>query len=120
MEETDKKEIVLTNHIMGSKPIKDRFYQIPERAMLYAFSVLSAPALRLFLILAGQKNGFKSDRELYQDRAHLTDIQYPMAENELINKEFLYKDIEGNYTVMCPPIAYLMEFDGNKRIIINF
>lgn len=120
MEEINKNQITLTNHIMASKPIKDRFYQIPERAMLYAFSILSAPALRLFLILAGQKNGFSSDRELYQDRAHLTNEQYTMAEKELIKKEFLYTNKDGNYTIMCPPIAYLIEHDGNKRIIINF
>ena len=88
MEENNNK-ILIYNNIMYKKPAKDRFYQIPERAILYAFKILSAQALRLYIVFAGQKNGFSATKELYCNRANIEVDDYEYYMQELIENHFV-------------------------------
>lgn len=98
------------NDIMANKPQYDRFYQFPERALIYAFNNLSADALRLYIILAGQKSGFLAETELYCRRANIKIEEYEKCERELSEKGFLNKDKENIY-IQCPLKAYTLNYD---------
>lgn len=98
---------------MTNKPLKDRFYQIPERALLYAFNNLSESALRLYLVLAGQKSGFIADIELYCKRAKIPFKEYSIYERELIDKKFLVREND-NLKVQCPLVAYTINYDATE------
>lgn len=100
----------LYNDIMQNKPKYDRFYQLPERAILYAFNNLSNNALRLYIVLAGQKSEFLADIDLYCRRAQISMEQYEIYEKELIEKGFLSKDNE-IIRVTCPLKAYTLNYD---------
>lgn len=102
--------VKIHNDIMANKPKYDRFYQFPERAIIYAFNKLSASALRLYIILAGQKSGFLAETELYCRRANIKIEEYGKYENELVEKGFLNRDNENLY-IKCPLEAYTVNYD---------
>mgnify|MGYP003290628697 CR=1 FL=1 len=102
--------VKIYNNIMASKPKSDRFYQFPERALIYAFNNLSSSALRLYIILAGQKNGFLAETELYCKRANIKIEEYNIYENELIEKGFLSRTNE-ELSIKCPLKAYTVNYD---------
>ena len=102
--------VKIHNDIMAKKPQFDRFYQFPERALIYAFNNLSAHALRLYIILAGQKSGFLAETELYCRRANIKIEEYEMYEKELTEKGFLSRENE-NLSIKCPLKAYTFNYD---------
>lgn len=102
--------VKIHNDIMANKPKYDRFYQFPERALIYAFNNLSSSALRLYIILAGQKSGFLAETELYCKRASIKIEEYDKYENELTEKGFLSRENE-NLTIKCPLKAYTLNYD---------
>ena len=110
--------VKIYNDIMASKPQYDRFYQFPERALIYAFNNLSSNALRLYIILAGQKSGFLAEIELYCRRANIKIEEYGIYERELIEKGFLSRDNE-NLKIKCPLKAYTVNYDAveEKQVI---
>lgn len=102
--------VKIYNDIMSNKPIHDRFYQLPERAILYAFNNLSNNALKLYIVLAGQKTGFIAELDLYCRRAGISMEQYQIYRDELIEKGFLSLNNE-NVRVTCPLKAYTLNYD---------
>ena len=71
MEKGEFKNMLIVNKLMANKPEGDRFCQFPERALIYSFYNISYNALRLFLIIAGQKNGFEVETNILCSRANL-------------------------------------------------
>lgn len=102
--------VKIYNNIMANKPIHDRFYQLPERAVLYAYNNLTANALRLYIVLAGQKSGFLAELDLYCRRAGISAEQYEIYEKELIENGFLKRNNE-TLEIMCPLKAYTVNYD---------
>lgn len=105
--------MIILNKLMANKPEGDRFCQYPERALIYSFYNISYNALRLFLVIAGQKNGFEVDTDILCSRANLNVNEYNQSLDELINKGYLILDDEV-LKVNCPTTAYNMNFDKEE------
>lgn len=116
-EEQNKDKIKVYNNMMSEKPNNDRFYQLPERAMLYAFCTLSAPALRLYIVLSGQKSGFEADKILYTNRANISYEYYNTYIQELEEEGFLIKNNESTLTITCPQLAYNIDYENGEHIL---
>lgn len=116
----EKPTLRIKNNVMRSKPMKDRFFQIPERLMLYAFRLLSYNALKLFVVLAGQKDQFIAEEKLIIDRTGLDNIEFYKSKEELIKFEFLYISTENEWFILTPPACYMAEYDGQKKEVISF
>ena len=102
--------MLIHNNIMTNKPQNDRFCQYPERALIYSFYNLKYNALRLYLVIAGQKSGFTVDEHLLRTRANITIDEYNKSKQELIEKGFLTVD-EDILKITCPVIAYTFNYD---------
>lgn len=105
--------MLILNKLMSTKPEGERFCQYPEKVLIYSFYNISYNALRLFLIIAGQKNGFEVDTSLLCSRANLEVNEYNRSIDELISKGFLIID-DGNLKINCPQTAYNMNFDKEE------
>ena len=119
MEEQKQEEnkIKVYNNMMNDKPNKDRFYQVPERALLYAFSTLSAQALRLYIVLSGQRSGFEAEKELYTNRANIQHEYYDTYIEELKEEGFLIINNDNTITITCPQLAYNIDYEHGEHIL---
>jgi hypothetical protein len=89
------------------KPITKNYYQYPSEIITYALHTLSYPALRLYLIMAGQADGFTGSMKLYCDRANISIKHYTKYRDELIEKGFLLYEPYTTITIQYP-------LSGNK------
>lgn len=93
--------------LINNKDTSNGFYQYPEASLIYALHELSHPAIRLWMILAGQANGFTGAMKLYCERAKIGVNVYDKYRKELIQKGFLksdpYKSMTVLYPVFCSP-----------------
>lgn len=88
--------------LINNKDTSNGFYQYPEASLIYALHELSHPALRLWMILAGQANGFTGAMRLYCERAKIGVNVYDKYRKELIKKKFLKSDPYKSMTVLYP------------------
>lgn len=86
------------------KPTTKNYYQYPSEIITYALHTLSYPALRLWLIMAGQADGFTGSMKLYCDRANIGINVYNKYKNELAQKGFIEVDPYKSMTVLYPNI----------------
>lgn len=110
--------ITLNNKIMEELPYGERYFSIPEKVVLYALRKLSAPAFRLFIVLAGQKNGFTGAMKTYCTRANITVNNYSKYRDELIKKGFLEFTPYKEMTITVPEEAYTENYQPKGSIFV--
>lgn len=88
--------------LINDKPKEGQFYLLPEESLLYAFDALSKPALRMWIVYAGQANGFKPSMELICQKSKIGSNNYAKYRAELIKKNFLIVDAYESITVLYP------------------
>lgn len=109
--------IVLNNKIKEEYAGK-RFYTIPENVLLYAMRKLSFPALRLYIVLIGQKDGFTGAMKTYCTRANIKVNNYSKYRDELIKKGFLEFEPYKQMTVKVPAEAYEEDYSVQGVIYV--
>lgn len=104
---------VILNNKIATQCTSKRFYLIPESVILYAMRKLSAPALRLYLVLVGQKDGFTGAMKTYCTRANIKVNNYSKYRDELIKKGFLEFEAYKQMTVKVPHEAFEQVYDNS-------
>jgi hypothetical protein len=88
--------------LINKKPTNYILYKYPDITILYALQTLSHPALRLWLVLAGQQDGFTGAIKLYCERANISQRHYTKYRAELIDNGFLLYTPYESITVLYP------------------
>jgi hypothetical protein len=88
--------------LYNKKPTTKEYYQYPASTLLYALQTLSHPALRLWLVLSGQADGFTGSMKIYCDRANISPKHYKRYRTELVDNNFLLYEPYKSITVLYP------------------